>query len=83
MPCAPGRSIRPAVGGNVAHNRLDDPDMTAPVPAAGETAAGTSRVPLQCPRPASRPGATSGQSWTDDVDNARSPILAGFLGSWP
>jgi hypothetical protein len=41
--------------------------MTAPVPAAGETAAGTSR---QSPK-----------AVVADVDNARSPILAGFLGS--
>src|SRR6478752_2805240 len=41
--------------------------MTAPVPAAGETAAGTSR--------------TSPKAEVADVDNARSPLLSGFLGS--
>jgi hypothetical protein len=44
--------------------RLDDPEMTAPVPATGEIAA--SVMP---------------ESAAADVDNARSPILAGLVGS--
>ncbi|MDN3936576.1 polyprenol phosphomannose-dependent alpha 1,6 mannosyltransferase MptB [Arthrobacter sp. YD4] len=45
--------------------------MTAPVPAAGKTAAGTSRASSGAPSAAA----------PDDVDNARSPIFSGFLGS--
>lgn len=44
--------------------RLDDPEMTAPVPATGEMAASV------IPEPAAA-----------EVDNARSPILAGLVGS--
>jgi alpha-1,6-mannosyltransferase len=63
--------------------------MTAPVPAAGETAVGTSRLAPSrlgpsrlSPSSVSASGqSTSGQSWADDVDNPRSPILAGLLGS--
>jgi len=71
--------------------------MTAPVPAAGETAAGISRSslsPTAASGPAesspalSRPADTSPavsrparEDTADDVDNPRSPILAGFLGS--
>jgi alpha-1,6-mannosyltransferase len=58
--------------------------MTAPVPAAGETAVGTSRVAPSRLSPSSVSASgqsTSGQSWADDVDNPRSPILAGLLGS--
>ena len=45
--------------------------MTAPVPAAGKTAAGTPRASSGAPSTAA----------SNDVDNARSPILSGFLGS--
>jgi alpha-1,6-mannosyltransferase len=61
--------------------------MTAPVPAAGETAAGTSRPSTSRPsasgRTAFAPTAASpaGEGAVGDVDNPRSPILAGFLGS--
>ncbi|MET3174930.1 UNVERIFIED_ORG: alpha-1,6-mannosyltransferase [Arthrobacter sp. UYCu721] len=44
--------------------RLDDPEMTAPVPATGEMAA--SVIP---------------ESAAAEVDNARSPIVAGLVGS--
>jgi alpha-1,6-mannosyltransferase len=44
--------------------RLDDPEMTAPVPATGEMVASV------IPEPAAA-----------EVDNARSPILAGLVGS--
>jgi len=71
--------------------------MTAPVPAAGETAAGISRSSLS-PTAASGPAESSPalsrpvdtspavsrparEDTADDVDNPRSPILAGFLGS--
>src|SRR4051812_34393750 len=53
------------------HDRLDDPDMTAPVPAAAKMAAGTSPT-----ADVAEPAAV-----VPEVDNARSPILAGFLGS--
>lgn len=44
--------------------RLDDPEMTAPVPATGEMAASVMLKPAEA-----------------EVDNARSPILAGLVGS--
>ena len=61
--------------------------MTAPVPAAGETAAGMSRTstarPSESGRSAPGPAALTplGDGAVGDVDNPRSPILAGFLGS--
>ncbi|ADX73448.1 hypothetical protein Asphe3_23100 [Pseudarthrobacter phenanthrenivorans Sphe3] len=53
-----------APGQNRERERLDDPEMTARVPAAGE-----------------RASATAAPAGGADVDNARSPLLAGFIGS--
>jgi alpha-1,6-mannosyltransferase len=58
---------RQAEGSFVPQNRLDDPEMTAPVPAAVAVEKSTA--------------ATSSAAVVAEVDNARSPLLAGFLGS--
>ena len=61
--------------------------MTAPVPAAGGTAAGTSRTSTSRPSASGRSAlgpaelTPLGDGAVGDVDNPRSPILAGFLGS--
>jgi hypothetical protein len=56
--------LRGPPGGSAERKRLDDPEMTAPLPAAGEMAADTI------------PAITAAE-----VDNARSPLIAGFIGS--
>jgi hypothetical protein len=58
---------RQAEGSIVPQNRLDNPEMTAPVPAAVAVEKTTA--------------ATSSAAVVAEVDNARSPLLAGFLGS--
>ncbi|MCU1530479.1 MAG: hypothetical protein JWO49_50 [Arthrobacter sp.] len=58
---------RQAEGSFVPQNRLDNPEMTAPVPAAVAVEKSTA--------------ATSSAAVVAEVDNARSPLLAGFLGS--
>jgi alpha-1,6-mannosyltransferase len=58
---------RQAEGSFVPQNRLDNPEMTAPVPAAVAVEKTTA--------------ATSSAAVVAEVDNARSPLLAGFLGS--
>lgn len=63
--CLRGRAAHAPAGAEaLTAKRMDDPEMTAPVPATGERAATVI------------PGAVAAE-----VDNARSPILAGFLGS--
>jgi hypothetical protein len=56
--------LRGPPGGSAERKRLDDPEMTAPLPATGEMAADTI------------PAITAAE-----VDNARSPLIAGFIGS--
>jgi alpha-1,6-mannosyltransferase len=56
--------LRGPPGGSAQRKRLDDPEMTAPVPATGEMAADTIPATAEA-----------------EVDNALSPLIAGFIGS--